>query len=172
MTKIEFYICCRIDCSNIQKGGRDPRPNQCSLFFSFFFSFKLILDQAQHLSQLKKLTEKENYSTQIQDLTQTIDMKRLQIDKIQSINSSLQERTLEYNVGTTMVDSRTAYALSLYSKISNISFDYRETNLPEGKLVGCKSLHFNFLQTFNLIVLSMFSQMLEMNLKKSSKSLI
>ena len=67
-------------------------------------------------------------------------MKKLQISKIQAINTSLQERSQEYHVGGTMVDSRTAYALSLYSKISNISFDYQESDLSEGKLVGCKMM--------------------------------
>mmetsp|Transcript_25198 Transcript_25198/g.27503 ORF Transcript_25198/g.27503 Transcript_25198/m.27503 type:complete len:207 (+) Transcript_25198:43-663(+) len=91
---------------------------------------------AQHVAAIKKLSEKENYSNQIQDLTQIIEMKKLQINKIQAMNGSLQDRTKEYTVGNTMVDSRTAYALSLYSKISNLSFDYQESNLTEGKLVG------------------------------------
>lgn len=36
-----------------------------------------------------------------------------------------------------MADSRTAYAISLYSKISNINWDYQA---PPGHLVGCKYL--------------------------------
>ena len=47
----------------------------------------------------------------------------------------MKEKCVEYAVNAEISDSRTAYSLSLYSKISNISWDY---SAPEGSLEGCK----------------------------------
>ena len=49
--------------------------------------------------------------------------------------ASLKDRAAEFSMSTDMADSRTAYAISLYAKISNITWDYSINN---GKLGGCK----------------------------------
>jgi hypothetical protein len=94
--------------------------------------------QSVHEIRLRKAVEKENCNRQIEELSKTIEVKKLQIEKIQNLNNALQESTREYNLNNSIADSRTAYAISLYSKISNITWDYKSSNLEEGKLVGCK----------------------------------
>lgn len=133
-----YHIFTRDECDHFKERARNRSTDECNRQLFALSFLTTVLLQAQHVAAIKKLSEKENYSNQIQDLTQIIEMKKLQINKIQAMNGSLQDRTKEYTVGNTMVDSRTAYALSLYSKISNLSFDYQESNLTEGKLVGCK----------------------------------
>ena len=49
--------------------------------------------------------------------------------------ASLKERADDFVVNSQLADSRTAYAISLYSEISNISWNYRA---PHGILAGCK----------------------------------
>lgn len=48
---------------------------------------------------------------------------------------ALREKGAEYTLSSQIADSRTAYALSLYAKISNITWDYQAT---PGKIAGCK----------------------------------
>ena len=62
-----------------------------------------------------------------------VNTKRENITKMASQAIVLQERTEECATGSQMADSRTAYALSLYAKISNITWDY---SVPEGQLAG------------------------------------
>ena len=49
---------------------------------------------------------------------------------------ALREKGAEYTLSSQIADSRTAYALSLYAKISNITWDYEA---PSGKIAGCES---------------------------------
>ena len=48
---------------------------------------------------------------------------------------ALREKGAEYTLSSQIADSRTAYALSLYAKISNITWDYEA---PPGKIAGCE----------------------------------
>lgn len=65
-------------------------------------------------------------------------------DKIQEISTiaqrtvALKEQTDDFSLSDTMAESRTSYALSLYSKITNISWDYAVTGGESGRLAGCK----------------------------------
>ena len=52
---------------------------------------------------------------------------------------ALREKGAEYTLSSQIADSRTAYALSLYAKISNITWDYEA---PPGKIAGCELLKF------------------------------
>lgn len=85
-------------------------------------------------------SNKENLGTQVEQLRQIIDSKRENISKMASQTIVLQERSSECSAGSQLADSRTAYALSLYAKISNITWDYKA---PAGKLAGSKSLLVN-----------------------------
>jgi hypothetical protein len=63
------------------------------------------------------------------------------IDQEQEAISKLAENSIQIQQNTNLgmedphLESRTSYALSLYGKISNISWDYHGT---PGHLVGCK----------------------------------
>jgi hypothetical protein len=92
--------------------------------------------------------EKENCSKQMEELSKAIEVKKLQIDKLQTLNNNLQESAQEYSLNNCIADSRTAYAISLYSKISNISWDYKASNIEEGKLVGCKQYNLSLILLF------------------------
>lgn len=76
---------------------------------------------------------------QTESISRNIDIKRQNITKMAATAISLKERAAEFNISTDMADSRTAYAISLYAKISNITWDY---SLTEGKLGGCKRHYF------------------------------
>jgi hypothetical protein len=52
---------------------------------------------------------------------------------------ALREKGSEYTLSSQISDSRTAYALSLYAKISNITWDYEA---PSGKIAGCEYVFF------------------------------
>jgi hypothetical protein len=62
------------------------------------------------------------------------------ISKIAQQTLTLQEQTEHLAQSDTMSESRTSYALSLYSKISNISWDYAVTGTgtDTGRLAGCE----------------------------------
>ena len=77
--------------------------------------------------------EKENLGGQVSQLKEIIDTKRENISKMTSQAIVLQERSKECVSGSAIADSRTAYALSLYAKISNITWDY---TAPVGHLAG------------------------------------
>lgn len=77
--------------------------------------------------------EKENIGKQIDQLREIIDTKRENISKMALQAITLQERSKECASGSALADSRTAYALSLYAKISNITWDYAA---PPGHLAG------------------------------------
>jgi len=91
--------------------------------------------QSDHAANLKRISNKENLLQQIDTLSRNIDTKRQNIAKMATTSLSLKERGGEFNLSTEMADSRTAYAISLYAKISNISWDYKSAS---GHLTGCK----------------------------------
>lgn len=47
---------------------------------------------------------------------------------------ALHEKGAEYTLSSQIADSRTAYALSLYAKISNITWNY---DAAPGRIAGC-----------------------------------
>ena len=77
--------------------------------------------------------EKENLGSQIEQLREIVNTKRENITKMASQAIILKERSSECSAGSQLADSRTAYALSLYAKISNISWDYKA---PDTRLAG------------------------------------
>jgi hypothetical protein len=91
------------------------------------------------MQNLKKVSNKENLVQQTEALSRNINMKRETISKMQATGVSLKERANEFNISTDMADSRTAYAISLYAKISNITWDYKSA---PGKICGCKTLDY------------------------------
>lgn len=91
--------------------------------------------QSDHAANLKRISNKENLLQQIDTMSRNIDTKRQNIAKMSTTSLSLKERSGEFNLSTEMADSRTAYAISLYAKISNISWDYKSAS---GHLTGCK----------------------------------
>lgn len=97
-------------------------------------SFRNVI-QAEHQALLKKMSNKENLTQQNEATAKLIDVKKQNIMKMTNTGLSLKERANEFIVSSDMADSRTAYAISLYAKISNITWDYKA---PQGKLQGCK----------------------------------
>ena len=74
---------------------------------------------------LKKIAEKKGInSLQIDSILKSIDAKKTSIDTLKRTSTSLQERNKDFHISSGMMDSRTAYAISLYAKISNITWDY------------------------------------------------
>ena len=108
----------------------------------------LVVLQAEHQANLRRISNKENLIQQNEALAKNLDLKRQNIAKMASTGLSLKERASEFNISTDMADSRTAYAISLYAKISNITWDYKSAN---GKLAGCKSCS---ISTFKCNILS------------------
>eukprot|EP01038_Epipyxis_sp_PR26KG_P011949 gene11949-15994_t len=92
------------------------------------------ISQAEHAAKLKALANKENYENQILSLSENIETKHSNISKIENTINSLKERANDFVVNSQMTDSRTAYAISLYSEISSITWNYKAT---PGKLSGC-----------------------------------
>ena len=68
------------------------------------------------------------------------------ISKITKQISVLNERSAECSAGSQLADSRTAYALSQYAKISNITWDYKAA---QGKLSGSIFLSTIIIHAFN-----------------------
>ena len=60
-----------------------------------------------------------------------------EISKIAEQTVALKEQTEEIALSDSMAESRTSYALTLYSKISNISWDYAAMENKD-LLAGCK----------------------------------
>jgi hypothetical protein len=82
-----------------------------------------------HSRSLEKyITDKENVSSQIDAVRTDIDGKRENIARMASQALILKEKAAEFDGPTSdLTDSRTAYALSLYAKISNISWNYNKS---------------------------------------------
>ena len=84
---------------------------------------------------MKSISNKENLLQQTEAISRNIEIKKQSIAKMAATAASLKDRAAEFSMSTDMADSRTAYAISLYAKISNITWDYSINN---GKLGGCK----------------------------------
>lgn len=92
--------------------------------------------EEEHAMRLEKVvTDKENVAAQLENIRETTDRKRESITKMAAQALALREKGSEYTLSSQIADSRTAYALSLYAKISNITWDY---DAPAGKIAGCK----------------------------------
>lgn len=78
------------------------------------------------------LTEKENVNRQYESLREIIDSKHERIKDL--AQSRVENAQAAVGPADVMMDSRTAYALSLYTKISNITWNYEN---DEG-FSGCK----------------------------------
>ena len=89
------------------------------------------------MASLKRISNKENINNEIEHLLKECDEKKQNINTIKKNAISLNEKSKDFTINSEMVDSRAAYAISLYSKISNITWDYKA---PSGKLAGCKHL--------------------------------
>lgn len=68
-------------------------------------------------------------------MLKAIDSKRSNIARITDTCVTLQERAQEFKVNSHIADSRTAYSISLYAKVTNLTWDY---NAAPGHLAGCK----------------------------------
>lgn len=68
-------------------------------------------------------------------IQKAIETKKMSIAKLTELQKGLREKNDEFTLNTSIQDSRTAYAISLYSKISNITWDYKA---PQGHLIGSK----------------------------------
>jgi hypothetical protein len=94
--------------------------------------------QEEHAARLEKVVgEKENMASHLENIREITDKKRENITKMAAQALALREKGSEYTVSSQIADSRTAYALSLYAKISNITWDY---DAPTGKIAGCEWL--------------------------------
>lgn len=81
------------------------------------------------------LNEKENANRQYESLRELIDT---QHERIKDLAKSRLENSNAQTGGTwneSISDSRTAYALSLYGKITNITWNYEDSE----KISGCKT---------------------------------
>lgn len=88
------------------------------------------------MAALEKLSNKENVNEQIDSLLRAIDEKKQNLQKLQSATVELMSKSQSMADGSGgATDSRAAYALSLYSKISNITWD---SNAADGKIAGCE----------------------------------
>ena len=92
--------------------------------------------QVDHQALLKKVSNKDQLVQQNEAMSKLIDVKKQNVMKMTNTGLSLKERANEFIVSCDMADSRTAYAISLYAKISNITWDYKA---PQGRLAGCMS---------------------------------
>ncbi|RYG64682.1 hypothetical protein EON64_13480 [archaeon] len=92
--------------------------------------------QSEHSANLRKLADKENILSQTESIFQQIEVKNQSLAKLQQTASGLKQRTEDLSLSASMTDSRTAYAISLYSRISNISWDYA-ASAPDTTLKGC-----------------------------------
>eukprot|EP00602_Paraphysomonas_sp_CaronLab_P007758 CAMPEP_0185028428 /NCGR_PEP_ID=MMETSP1103-20130426/14134_1 /TAXON_ID=36769 /ORGANISM="Paraphysomonas bandaiensis, Strain Caron Lab Isolate" /LENGTH=198 /DNA_ID=CAMNT_0027562847 /DNA_START=90 /DNA_END=686 /DNA_ORIENTATION=- len=88
-----------------------------------------------HSKKIEKLqVEKENLLQTESQVSNAVNSKTEEISKLASKAVELQEKTKECTLDEHMTESRTSYALSLYSKVSNISWDY---DAAPGHLAGC-----------------------------------
>lgn len=89
-----------------------------------------------HTTSLEKyVTDKENVNAQIEACRNLIDGKRESIARLATQSLTLQQRACEFEgPSADLSDSRTAYALSLYAKISNIAWNYDKST--PGNLAG------------------------------------
>ena len=106
--------------------------------------------QAAYAVELEKvIQDKENVSRQIEETRKIIDKKRECIFQIASQSLELRESMSAMQAKSQVADARTTYALSLYGKISNITWDY---SAPNGRLCGCKCRLYLYLRCVNLLI--------------------
>ena len=93
-----------------------------------------MLKQDEHALKLEKLVaDREAVKNHLDTIQVTTDSKRENISKMAAQTLAMREKGSEYTLSSQISDSRTAYALSLYAKISNITWDYEA---PSGKIAG------------------------------------
>ena len=94
--------------------------------------------QAAHSNALNTLAmDKENLAADMNKDIQNKTKKVEEISKLAQETLSLKEQIDDLSLSDAMSESRTSYVLSLYSKISNISWDYDESS--SGKCIaGCE----------------------------------
>jgi hypothetical protein len=84
------------------------------------------------------LIEKENANLQYESLREVIDSKHERIKEL--AKSRVEAGAGAAPVADSMGDSRTAYALSLFSKISNITWNYEDPESISGCEYSCSPL--------------------------------
>jgi len=89
--------------------------------------------EAHSITLEKYMGDKENVHAQLESLRGLLDMKRENISKMALTAVQLREKSDELTATTLQADTRTSYALSLYTKVSNITWNY---SVPPGKLAG------------------------------------
>ena len=77
--------------------------------------------------------DKENAYYDIELLKRAVDQKKASIAALSSEIKTLEKQRTEIDADANIRESRTSYAISLYSKISNIAWDY---TAPAGHLAG------------------------------------
>lgn len=90
--------------------------------------------QRDHQANLDRLSNKENLHSQIEQLNNIVEAKKQHAIQLSTNSLKLREKMHSYQISQEMADSRTANALSLYAKISNITWNYKA---PVGHLAGC-----------------------------------
>mmetsp|Transcript_124 Transcript_124/g.145 ORF Transcript_124/g.145 Transcript_124/m.145 type:complete len:202 (-) Transcript_124:527-1132(-) len=92
-------------------------------------------NEDEHALKLEKLVgDREHVGTHLDTIRENTDNKRENISKMAAQALALKEKESEYALSSQIADSRTAYALSLYAKISNITWDYEA---HPGNIKGC-----------------------------------
>ena len=125
--------------------------------------------QDEHALKLEKLVaDREAVGNHLDTIRATTDSKRENISKMAAQTLAIREKGSEYTLSSQISDSRTAYALSLYAKISNITWDYEA---PTGKIAGCEYIFFItiYQNSTNLIItITNMLQALEMTKRRLS----
>lgn len=109
-----------------------------SMVSSFFFppSAARSSPQASHQKNIEKMNvEKENLILSANKTSELIAAELEAISKLAESSIQIQQNTSP-SLEDPHLESRTSYALSLYGRISNISWDY---TAPSGRLAGCES---------------------------------
>ncbi len=133
-----FILYNRIHFFCFFKGKRYSCSIRGNTKFQLFCS-KIRLFQSFHNSRLDELQlEKENLSLKINIVSGAIEQKCSVISEIVNDTLKNQSTISEYENVNILNESRTVYALSLYSKVSNISWDYAS---PSDHLCGCKYMN-------------------------------
>jgi hypothetical protein len=79
-----------------------------------------------HATEIERVrADKENVAAAVEEMQSELDGKRNNISELAQDALKLMEKCSETQTESQMADSRTAYALSLYAKISNIAWDYK-----------------------------------------------
>lgn len=125
----------------------------CSLYLSIYHFLDMVDDigskeaalmtvsPEEHEKLLRRIqSERDSLLNDINALNSQIEKTRSEIIMIADDNRALKEETAKHEEEIKLQDSRTAYAVSLYSRITNIDWDYGS---PSNILSGRKSvIHF------------------------------